>query len=234
MKPTRIALMILAAAALSACQPDRNDKVAQGKAYFDALGCAQCHAIGEKGNKNWGPDLTMIGHRKSKEWLNTWLKDPHAWRKETVMPNFHLNDETREAIVSYLSEQKGQAWDQAGGRPWNQQGLEGVKRGEVLFNKAGCVACHSQNGRGGYPNNNVVGGQIPSLSKVAEGYTKDELMNKIRNGVTPAPADPSQPAPLVFMPKWGEVLKDDEIASVAEFLMSLGKKGGKAAPASDW
>lgn len=230
----RLLPLILAAAALSACgQPDQKDTVAKGKAYFNALGCAQCHAVGDTGNKDWGPDLTMIGHRKSAEWLNVWLKDPHAWRKETVMPNFHLSDETREAIVSYLITLKGQDWESTG-RPWNAEGLAGAKRGEILFNKAGCVACHSQGGRGGFPNNNVVGGQIPSLTKVVEGYTKEELVAKIRAGVVSDAADPSQPAPMIRMPKWGEVLKDDEIGSVADYLMSLGKKAAARAPASDW
>lgn len=231
MKNIRAFSLIILAAALSACQPDKSDKVAVGRAYFDALGCAQCHAVGERGNAHWGPDLTTIGHRKSADWLHVWLKDPHAWRKETVMPNFHLTDETREAIVSYLITLKGQDWEKTG-KPWDKDGLSGPARGEVVFNKAGCVGCHSQGGRGGFPNNNVVGGQIPSLTKVVEGYTKEELVVKIRSGVTPAPADPGQPAPMIFMPKWGELLKDDEIESVAEYLMSLGAKSG--GPKSDW
>lgn len=43
-----------------------------------------------------------------------------------------------------------------------------------------------------------------------------------------AAADPSLPHPLVFMPKWGEVLKEDELKAVAEYLFSLRKQ----APAS--
>jgi mono/diheme cytochrome c family protein len=213
-------ILLAAVVVLAACQP-ASDPVVRGEKYFDALGCAKCHQIGEKGG-TWGPNLTLIGVRKSPEWLELWLKNPHAWRKETVMPNFNLTDSARADIVSFLSSQKGQAWAQTG-KPWDEAGLKGVHRGEVLFNKAGCVACHAQNGRGGYPNNNVAGNMIPSLAKVSEGYTKQELMAKIRNGVKPTPNDPSQPAPMVFMPKWGEVLKNDEISDVADYLISLGK-----------
>ena len=151
------------------------------------------------------------------------------------MPSFNLTDAARTDIVAFLSEQRGQAW-QAAGRPWNHPEVKdaGLKRGELLFSKAGCVACHAQEGRGGYPNNNVVGGQIPSLAKVFEGYTKDELKAKIRGGVTPDAADPSQPAPMINMPKWGEVLSDDEIDSVAEYLISLGKKAASSGKGSDW
>ncbi len=224
-------LLLAAVVVLAACQ-HAEDPVARGKLYFDALGCEKCHTIGNQGG-TWGPNLTFIGVRKSPQWLDMWLKDPHAWRKQTVMPNFHLTDSVRSDLVAYLSQQKGQAW--GNDRPWkNHPELTSVARGEILFNKAGCVACHAQNGRGGYPNNNVVGGQIPSLTKVAEGYTKEELINKIRGGVIPTPADPSQPAPMVFMPKWGAVLKDDEISDVADFLISLDKKPAGAQSKDAW
>lgn len=204
MRTTWAALILLAAVAGAAAQPE-------GRALFDADGCRSCHSIGGVGG-NAGPDLTFVGFRHSPRWLDRWLQDPRAWKKGTQMPQFRLSPDDRAALVEYLSSLKGQAF---GARHWTD--------GRIIFNKAGCVACHSQNGRGGYPNNNVVGGQIPSLTKVAEGYTKTELMNKIRDGVTPTPADPSQPAPMVFMPQWGKVLSDDEISDVADFLISLDK-----------
>ena len=225
------ALLLAALGLLAACGQNATEPAARGEAYFSAYGCVKCHAMGDNGG-TYGPNLSFIGFRKSSQWLDMWLKNPHAWRPQTVMPNFHLNDETRGALVAYLSAQQGQAWDKTG-RPWNQPEVMGdsAKRGEILFNKAGCVACHSQNGRGGYPNNNVAGNQIPSLSKVYETYTKTELVAKIRAGVTPTPADPNAPAPMLYMPKWGDRLKDEEISAVADFLISL-KPTGSAAKAA--
>ena len=226
------AFLLAALGFLAACQ-NATEPAARGEAYFNSYGCAKCHAIGQTGG-DWGPKLTFIGFRKSEKWLDMWLKNPHAWRPQTVMPNFDLTDDARTSLVAYLSLQKGQAWEKTG-RPWDQGDVkdDSIKRGEVLFNKAGCVACHSQNGRGGYPNNNVAGNQIPSLAKVFETYTKAELVNKIRGGVIPQPADPSKEAPMIFMPKWGDVLKDDEIGAVADFLMSLKPKGAGGKPAKD-
>jgi len=227
-------LILLAALGfLAACQQTTTDPVARGEKYFNSYGCVKCHSMGNGGG-TWGPNMAFIGFRKSSAWLDMWLKDPHHWRPQTVMPNFHLPDDIRNDLVAYLSAQKGQAWEATGGRPWNTpDALAGssAKRGEILFNNAGCVACHSQNGRGGYPNNNVAGNQIPSLSKVYETYTKPELMTKIRGGVTPTPADPSAPAPMIFMPKWGDQLKDEEISAVADFLISF-KPSGAAAKAA--
>lgn len=205
---------------LSACQKISRDPVARGDVYVHALGCMKCHQIGNQGG-TWGPNLTFIGFRKSPEWLTLWLKSPHSWNQKTVMPNFHLTKDELTSIVAYLSSQKGQAWtDQE--RPWNQPGLTNLERGHILFNKAGCVACHGQDGRGGYPNNNVVGGQIPGLTQVALGYSRGELLRKITNGVPqPAPADPSKPLPMIYMPSWGKVLSPSEISDVADYLLSL-------------
>jgi mono/diheme cytochrome c family protein len=181
-----------------------------GRARFDAAGCRSCHSIGNVGG-NSGPDLTFVGFRRSREWLDLWLKEPKAWKPDTKMPNFRLNDADRGALVDYLASLKGQ--DFHGNPPW--------KDGESLYIRAGCVACHGPLGRGGMPQNNFHGNQIPAVYKVAEGYTLEELEKRIRSGRIPEPQDPSQPPPKVAMPAWGTVLKEDDIEKVARYLMSL-------------
>jgi mono/diheme cytochrome c family protein len=229
----RLALAALAALALTACsrQEPTTDPVVRGQRDFEGLGCAKCHRIGERGHE-WGPNLTLVGFRKSPEWLDTWLKSPHAWNVKTVMPNFNLRDETRADLVAYLSAQKGQAW---GTYPWRTdeaKALPAAERGKLIFNEAGCVACHGQFGGGGYPNNNVAGGLIPSLTLVSDGYSKAELHTKIQNGAVPLPDDPSKPRALIQMPKWGEQLSPDEIDSLVEYLFSLKPKAAAGSPAA--
>lgn len=222
-------VLVALVAVLSACGSGNSPK-SKGEAYFIGYGCVKCHQVGDLGHA-WGPDLTMIGFRKSPEWLDLWLKNPHAWKKDTVMPNFNLPEGVRKELVAFLSEQKGQAWTE--GRPWQHPGLtDSVAKGEVLFTRAGCVGCHGQGGRGGFPNNNVVGGQIPALTKVYEGYTKEELAHRIEGGVISAPEDPSLPPPMLSMPKWGDRLSKEEIGYVVDYLFSLAPKG--KAGSSDW
>lgn len=180
-----------------------------GRGLFQAAGCMSCHRVGAVGGTS-APDLTFVGFRRSKEWLNVWLENPRAWKKDALMPDFRLSPKAREALVDYLSSLKG------GGQSWNS--LDG----RVIYNRAGCVACHGRKGVGGEPNNNVVGGKIPALNRVFETYTQDELKVKIRRGVKPEKADPQGSEPLVSMPAWGEVLKDEEIDAVAVYLFSLG------------
>jgi mono/diheme cytochrome c family protein len=228
----RFSLGILAAISLAACngQVPSTDPVVRGERYFNGLGCVKCHRLGENGNE-WGPNLTLVGFRKSPEWIEQWLKNPHGWNAKTVMPNFNLNDDIRRDIVAYLSTQKGQAWREYPWRTADAKALAPLERGRLIFNQAGCVACHAANGLGGYPNNNVAGGLIPTLTLVSDGYSKPELHVKIQNGAIPIPDNPRAPAPLIRMPKWGDQLKPDEIDALVEYLFSLKPKpvGGVAA-----
>ncbi len=215
----RSSVLAFFAAALSACASRPAAPAQAGRAYFVQAGCAACHRIGSSGNAV-GPDLTMVGFRHSPQWLDMWIKDPQAWKPGTLMPKKDIPSDARAAIVAYLAEQKGQAWPK-GGRPWDGV-ASAAERGRLIYLRAGCVACHGQNGAGGYPNNNVPGGQIPSLTGVSEGYSRADLIAKIKSGVpSPAKADAAGPAPLVWMPAWGQVLSDAEIGDVADYLLAL-------------
>lgn len=214
---------LLSILALAGCGGGSDDSVARGRAYFKGYGCVSCHTVGEGGGK-YGPDLSYVGFRKSQAWLDVWLKNPHAWKPNTAMPNFHLSDAVRRDLVAYLTQLKGEADKKQA--PWNTEAMKAdpVKRGQAIFSRVGCTGCHGPTGEGGYPNNNVVGGKIPSLTFVADGYSKEELKARIRNGVKPEKADPRGPEPMLYMPAWGEILKDDEIDALADYLISLRPK----------
>ncbi len=196
-------------------------QIARGRSQFVGYGCNTCHRIGKEGGV-LGPDLTTIGFRKSSEWLDLWLKNPPEWKKNTIMPNFYLKEEVRKDLVAYFASLKGEEFRKEEA-PWDNPELmqDPVKRGETIFLRAGCVGCHGHSGKGGYPNNNVVGNQIPSLKMVADGYSKEELKDKIRKGVTPVPADAKKPHPMITMPIWGNYLKEDELDTLVEYLYSL-------------
>src|SRR4051812_49365152 len=96
----------------------KSKEPASGEAYYKALNCRVCHRIGQEGAGRGGPDLTMVGFRKTPAWLDRWLKDPQGWKPDTLMPNPRLSDKAREALVEYLAGLKGQAWGEK--RPWNE------------------------------------------------------------------------------------------------------------------
>lgn len=226
-------LVALFALLFAACkQAPSTDPLVRGERYFNGLGCVKCHQIGDAGHP-WGPDLTLIGVRKSEAWLDQWLKDPHGWNPKTVMPDFNLNDEARADLVKYLGAQKGQAWAV---KPWETEqakALSAVERGQLIFDKAGCITCHAQGGAGGYPNNNVAGGLIPALKLVSDGYTKEELVTLLKTGRVPIPTDSAAPAPMLQMPSWKDALKPQDMNAVVDYLFSLKPKAAGGKPAAD-
>lgn len=209
------------AAALAACSQSAPTGLSAGKALFTQAGCASCHKIGSQGSAV-GPDLTLVGYRHSAEWLDLFIKDPQAWKPGTLMPNTRLAEPGRKALVGYLSGLQGQDWPK-GERPWDAASLKDpVARGRVIYARAGCVGCHGSEGTGGFPNRHAKGGMIPALNKAAEGFSKTELIAKIRKGVaSPQSADPAGPAPMIRMPSWAEKLDDAELEAVASYLLTL-------------
>lgn len=181
---------------------------------FDGHGCRSCHKIGERGG-NSGPDLTLVGHRRPKAWLEKWLASPRAWKHGTRMPEQGLSASDRAALAAFLSEQKGQAWES---RPWAADGKQ-------VYLRSGCVACHGVRGSGGHPNPGGRGGWIPALGPLMGTYTKEELISKLKRGAK-ADAEPGMTAE-VDMPAWNGILTDAELDALSDYLLTLAKSGPK-------
>jgi mono/diheme cytochrome c family protein len=101
-----------------------------------------------------------------------------------------------------------------------------LERGHAAYQKYGCFQCHGPDAKGGVPNPNAkTAEQIPSLIYVADGYTRDELINFIKRGERDIPRlNPAGPEPPHFMPKWGPIITDAELGDLAAYLLSLKPK----------
>jgi len=75
-----------------------------GKRLIEEYDCRSCHMIKDptSGRPRY-PELTRVGRKRDKKWLDRWLKDPQAVKPGTFMPTYPFTDEEREAIVEYLS-----------------------------------------------------------------------------------------------------------------------------------
>lgn len=77
-------------------------KVAKGEIlYFEKYGCQACHQIRQKGGYV-GPPLDNLGSRLKASWIFHWLKNPRAFKPESIEPDNHLSDEEAEALTAYL------------------------------------------------------------------------------------------------------------------------------------
>ena len=216
----RLTPVLFAAACLLRASVSRAD---EGAARFDAAGCRACHRIGPRGG-DAGPDLTLVGFRRPRGWIENWLKSPRAWKPNTMMPDQGLSDADRSVLAEFLSAQKGQAWDE--GRPWGS--LAAADKGRAIYARAGCVSCHGVGGRGGHPNPGAHGDIIPALAPLMGTYTRAELAAKIKDGVIPDGHDGM--TPVVIMPAWRNILSDGELDALTSYLLSLAERQ----PKSDW
>jgi nitric oxide reductase subunit C len=74
-----------------------------GEAVFKSQGCSACHMIGGVGG-TVGPDLTKVGSRKDKEWIEEQLRNPKTHNPNSIMPSYaKLPEKDRQDLADYLS-----------------------------------------------------------------------------------------------------------------------------------
>jgi cytochrome c553 len=105
-----------------------------------------------------------------------------------------------------------------------------LDRGKLAFQKYGCNACHGAAGQGGIKNINAqTGGEVNGLLRVSETYTREELADRIRNGVpTVDKGDPTGPDPPLRMPPYRDLIAGQELQDLEAYLMSLRPEAGEA------
>ena len=61
-------------------------------------------------------------------------------------------------------------------------------------------------------------------SSVKDAASIDRVIKIIQNGKAPPVEDPKKPVPPLYMPSWKNVLSEEDINRVADYLWSLQKK----------
>ena len=192
-----------------------------GQRLFEQKGCIGCHSIGGKGG-TVGPALDDVGLRRSSEWIIQHFRDPKAVSPGTVMPQFGFTEEDARALTDFLVHLREQKVATA-----IPSAMSPVERGHEVYRKYGCAGCHGVDGKGGVPNpNSKTAELVPDLIRVAEGYTKDELKDRILKGQREInPLDPKLPPPPLYMPAWAGTIADSEVDDLVAYLISLKPKG---------
>lgn len=74
-----------------------------GEAVFKAQGCSACHMLGGVGGKI-GPDLSKVGSRRNRGWIEEQLENPKSHNPNSIMPSYaKLPEKNREDLADYLS-----------------------------------------------------------------------------------------------------------------------------------
>jgi mono/diheme cytochrome c family protein len=115
----------------------------EGKALIGSLGCLGCHRIGPEG-KDLAPELTRIGQKVNRAWLDRWLRDPRAFDAKTPMPNFRMTDQEVANAAAYLAALRRDAAAPAPPDLFTSRPL--AEAGKKLFRQRGCAGCHTVEG----------------------------------------------------------------------------------------
>ena len=134
-------------------QTDSQQLLAEGTALFARYKCGQCHVGEPAQSKNplsaasfeyqrHAPELLGIGSRLNPDWLAAWLRTPTHLRPDAVMGAVpELRDDRALAdLIAYLTSLSDSPKpDQA-----SQAAPQSLaKKGEELYERLGCIACHT-------------------------------------------------------------------------------------------
>lgn len=169
--------------------------VKEGELLIKNIGCLACHQIvdsetGQLRGNTFGPNLSRVGSKVRRDFLEQWLENPRVYDPKTVMPSMFDNVPPAErqrqirAIVDYLLAQNDTSWMKY--QADFELTPELVAKGEQLFGPSGkgCGGCHFfeadvPDGKGGVRH---VGGQAwvgqqigPELSDF--GIKKPEVLD---------------------------------------------------------
>lgn len=127
----------------------------RGRFLAEERGCVRCH-VSTKDNPiaggmalRSGPDLSRVGRRVRPGWLMRWLESPRALQPAAIMPRMFGSDAAgqveRFVVTRYLLSLGGPLKENERPLPRGQL-LESAARGERLYNRVGCSACHGSLG----------------------------------------------------------------------------------------
>ncbi len=104
-----------------------------------------------------------------------------------------------------------------------------IERGLKIYEKFSCITCHGVAGKGGIKNYNAqTGGEVPPLDRVAEGFSKEELIKKILEGIPKVEKlDPKGPTTPLYMPGYKNIISQTELEALVAYLNWLMPKNEK-------
>ena len=188
----------------------------QGAVLFDRFGCRSCHddqrwqtLTGGSVSADRAPLLHEVGARFRPGELARYLADPHASKPGTRMPNLlasepeHQREQIAVELTHYLLSRGEQVHQPTPSDP------ELAARGQEIFHRVGCVACHS-------PRDGEGRERLPDSSVSLEGVPKRWRLKSLVAFLE----DPTSVRPGGRMPDMQ--LAHDEAEVLAHYLVDSG------------
>jgi mono/diheme cytochrome c family protein len=116
-----------------------------GRALFGELRCVSCHAVNGRGG-SMGPELTLIGDKVRRDWLFSFLQNPHRDQPETAMLQYRLGDDQVRDLTAFLLEEYNTPGLSSESAAAPYQDPSAVAEGRAVFLRRGCYGCHRLSG----------------------------------------------------------------------------------------
>lgn len=199
--------------------------VERGGEIFRRSRCVTCHEVNGRGG-TLGPDLSHVGAKASRDWLYSWIRDPHRFQPKTLMPRFRFADDEARDLAAYLSSELGDPPKDFGGSDAPPSAAL-AEEGRGVFEKRGCYSCHELESfpalaRIG-PKLGAIGDRVLEPAPLVAGGIEPTLPNWLFTKVS----GPERVLESARMPTFG--FAEDEAAAVTVALLSLRAKETPAA-----
>jgi mono/diheme cytochrome c family protein len=126
----------------------KSGDLAAGTSLYGQSFCASCHAIqnaaGNLVGGNMGPELTGIGTKAKREWLQDWVSNPDHYDPKTMMPRYRFDANQVATLVGFL-ESKTEP-DFVANVHLDPPTPQQIEHGKRLVTENGCASCHEING----------------------------------------------------------------------------------------
>jgi sulfur oxidation c-type cytochrome SoxX len=194
--------------------------VERGGELFRASRCVTCHEVNGRGG-TLGPALTHVGAKVPRDWLYSWIRDPHRFQPKTLMPRFRFTDDEVRDVAAFLSSEYSDPPEGFETRP-EAPSPALAEEGRAIYEKRGCYSCHELEG---FPALARIGPKLAAIGDrvlepappVARG-TSPTLPNWLFTKVS----GPERVLESARMPTFG--FAEDEAAAVTVALLSLRAK----------
>ncbi len=172
----------------------------KGKALFEQYSCQGCHTINK--GRLVGPDLANITDKRSRPWLNDFIRSPQTMIQkddsiavslykeynQVMMPENNITDAEIDAILKYIEGESGDApVGDAQQKPQQTTAFtaNNLQAGEILFTGKirffnegpSCISCHSISTQNSFHGGNIAIDLAGSYEKLGENGIKAVLKN---------------------------------------------------------
>jgi mono/diheme cytochrome c family protein len=188
--------------------------LAAGDRLINLYNCQGCHQLEKTPDlATSAPDLSNIGGKVNRNWLENWLNHPGSYDGNTKMPDFMLTINEVQALSDYLMVVKEPSYLTTflkAGNPKKSIDLESIdedelderlEKGRLSFSTSRCLTCHKLNGRGG--------DLAPELGRIA--------LKTNRNWLKAWVSNPQRWNFITIMPRYN--LPTEAVSNLVEYLI---------------